>query len=70
MNMSVIHQNPIYGDGTCWLGVPATPGMTAPDENRRVSDRAGPYPDKRPPFQLAPGPSPVMKPMHVCAGNE
>jgi len=47
-----------------------TPGMTAPDENRWVSDRAGPYPDKRPPFQLASGPSPVMKPMHVCAGNE
>lgn len=22
MNMSVIHPNPIYGDGTCWLGVP------------------------------------------------
>ena len=22
MYMSVIHPNPIYGDGTCWLGVP------------------------------------------------
>lgn len=70
MNMSVIHQNPIYGDGTCWLGVPATPGMTAPDENRRVSDRAGPYPDKRLPFQLAPGPSLVMTLTPVCAGIE
>ena len=37
-NMGVIHPNPIDGDGTCWLGVPPTPGMTAPDENRRVSD--------------------------------
>ena len=47
-----------------------TPGMTAPDENRRLSDRAGLYPDKLPPFQLAPGPSPVMTLRPVCAGIE
>ena len=71
---AVIHER-VPSETDLWgrrllAGSTPTPGMTAPDENRRVSDRAGPYPDKRPPFQLASGPSPVMKPMHVCAGNE
>ena len=68
--MSVFHPKPIYGDAACWRGSTPTPGMTALDENRRVSDRAGPYPDKRPPFQLAPRPSPVMTLTPVCAGIE
>ena len=70
MGMSMFHPKPIYGDDTCWLGVPLLRGGSLPYENRWVTGRPGSYTDRR----RSPGwhrvPSPVMRPMSVWAGIE
>ena len=70
MGMSMFHPKPIYGDDTCWLGVPLLRGGALPYENRWVSRRLGSYTDRR----RSPGwhrvPSPVMRPTSVRVGIE
>ena len=46
MGMSMFHPKPLYGDDTCWFGVPQFRGEALPYENRWVSRRLGSYTDR------------------------